>query len=110
MTNVIDFMRANAEFMAKDRPDVYESTEEALAELTHVMETMRDEDNRVALFTSYVMLWLPDADGDEWILTRKVATVLTDNGGDAVAYGWTKDSGVLKHGVELPDVADDLSM
>ena len=108
--NVIDFMKAGAEFLAKDRPDLYSSTEDALAELTHVMESMRDNDNKVALFSSYVMLWLPDNDGDEWILTRKIATVLTDNGGDAVAYGWTKDSGVLKYGVSLPDVDDDLHL
>lgn len=109
-SNVIDFMSATAKFMAKDRPDLYQSNEEALDEISRVMDSMRDDENRVALFSSYAMFWLPDADGDEWILTRKIATVLTDNDGTAIAYGWTNGSGTLKYGVELPDVDDDMSL
>lgn len=109
MSNVIDWLNATAEFMVKDRPDAYKTHSEAVEELSSMMDSMREYNNMTGLFSSYALIWIPDDDGEEWLLTRKLATVLLDfTGEDAVAYAYTKDSGVLKHGIEsLPDILDE---
>lgn len=110
MTNVIDFLNASGEFMAKDRPDVFHTAADASAYLADVMEHMRESDSSTwTAFASYVLYMQLEDGVEEWFLTRRVATVATFfEEQETQVYGHTKGSGVFSVNVNLPDVLDDV--
>lgn len=75
--DVIDFIRESAMFMAKDRPDVY-TPELAVRELTQAIEVLREHNLEYGcvMFTSYMMSRVMDDGVEEFLLTRKLSSVL----------------------------------
>ena len=95
--SAIDFMRECSVFMHKDRPDLYETPEDALEDLDGCMNMLRDEDSNAYSFASFVLI-RNDEDGvEEWLLTRKIAVMaLFEQEGAVRVYGYTDM-------VDLPD-------
>ena len=77
--NTIDFLRESATFLVADRPDVYDH-ETAVEELSVAMDTLRESENTdrftCIMFTSYAMMRLYVDGVEEFILTRKLSSVL----------------------------------
>lgn len=111
MSNAIDFLRETAIFMAKDRPDIYPDGAIAMADLSNMMDKMREFGEPTwTSFASYILfLHYEDEDVEEWTLTRKISslTFFTEEQ-ECLVLGYTKNSGVLKYGVNLTDVLDQL--
>lgn len=107
MTNIIDFMRESAKFMASDRPDVY-TPESALDELSQMMVRMREQDDDgITGFASYMLIRHIEDGLEEWDLVRKLSTAVIDyDDPEAMVYSHTKNSGVLTTNINLPDVLD----
>ena len=97
--NVIDFIRETAEFMANDRPDVY-SPELAVRELTQAIEVLRDSNLPVGcvMFTSYLLNRVLDDGVEEFLLTRKVSSVLVcEEEESCLVFGFTDE-------INLPNI------
>jgi hypothetical protein len=108
-SNTIDFLRSTAEFMAKDRPDIYD-VQTAITDLVTMMDKMRGMGEPTwTSFASYIlMLHYEGDDVEEWNFTRKVSSLtIFEEEGEVLVVGYTKNSGALKYGVDLPDVLDD---
>lgn len=107
MTNIIDFMRESAKFMAADRPDVY-TPESALDDLSQMMIRMRDQGgDGISSFASYMLIRHEEDGLEEWDLVRKLSTAVIDyDDPEAMVYSHTKNSGVLTSSINLPDVLD----
>lgn len=101
MMNVIDFVRESATFMAKDRPDVYDEAG-AARELAQAMEILRESDLTYACvtFTSYMLARIMDDGVEEFLLTRKLASVLVcEEEQSCLVFGYTD-------ALSLPSVSD----
>lgn len=104
--NVIDFIRESANFMVDDRPDVY-SHESAVEELTHCIDTLRefpDKPLSLITFTSYCLMRFTEDDVEEFILSRKLSSV--------VLFGEEEQCDVYSHhpGLDgIPNILDDES-
>lgn len=103
--NVIDFIRESALFMTKDRPDVYPDAASAAAELTSVIEALRQYDEHkmfsCIVFTSYLLARI-EADGvEEFMLTRKLSSL--------ILFEEEEHCSVYSHHdqINLPSVLDD---
>lgn len=99
--NVIDFIRESATFMARDRPDVY-SPELAVRELTQAIEVLRQADSPVGcvMFTSYLLNRIDDDGVEEFLLTRKLSSVLVcEEESACLVFAFTDE-------VNLPSVND----
>lgn len=105
--NVVHWLRATGEWIAKDSPDVF-TPEEAVEALTEQMEEMRNlEGSGVSDFSRYMLFRYVDEESDmeEWDLTRKISTVVnyyTD--GEVTVFQHTSDSPVISEKVLLPAV------
>jgi nitric oxide reductase activation protein len=102
MTNVIDWLRESAAYMAKDRPDVYDHAT-AVEELSEAIDYMRDDGRPFActMFTSYVLTRLEDEGVEEFILSRKLSHLnLFDDEEEVLVYRLHPD-------IDLPDPLDD---
>ena len=101
--NVIDWLRATADYLVADRPDVYENQAEALNELMVAMDALREDDvPKVATisFSSYLLTRLEDEGLEEFILSRKAASLaLFQPEGECTALAHISD-------VNLPYVWD----
>lgn len=89
--NVIDFIRESASFMAKDRPDIY-TPELAVMELDHAIEVLRGSGMTVGcvMFTSYVLNRVEEDGVEEFLLTRKLSSVLLCEEEDScLVFGFT---------------------
>ena len=100
--DVIDFIRESAVFIAKDRPDVY--TEElAVIELHAAMDAMREKTYHFSCisFTSYLLCRVIEDGVEEFILSRKLSSLLLFEDEEACR--------VYSHHpqVDLPDILDD---
>lgn len=107
-STTIDFLRQTAEFMAKDRPDIYD-VQTAITDLVNMMDKMRErKESTWTSFASYIlMLHYEGDDVEEWNLTRKVSSLtIFEEEEEVLVLGYTKGSGVLKYGVDLADVSD----
>ena len=107
-SNTIDFIRETAEFMAKDRPDIY-TPQTAMNDLLVTMDKMRERGEPTwTSFASYIlMLHYEGDDVEEWNFTRKVSSLtIFEEEHEVLVLGYTKGSGVLKYGVGLTDVSD----
>lgn len=117
MADVTDFLRESAVFMAKDRPDVWETPEQAFAtlyewynELSNMDLTNWSGDASISS-ADFVLTRRPlDEDADAYELSRLVSGVyIFQDEQTADVRGWTEGSGTLKVGVNLPQVGlDDL--
>lgn len=103
--NVIDFIRETAIFMAADRPDVYD-VPTAVAELTVAIDSLReltdaDQPFAAIMFTSYLLARLEDDGVEEFILTRKLSSM--------ILFEEEEQFGVYSHHpqIDLPSVLDD---
>ena len=80
MANAIDFIRASAEFLVEDRPDLYDQRT-AVNEISQSMEDLRGTGKLVAFvtFSSYVLSRIYDVEeaSEEFILSRKLAGLLS---------------------------------
>lgn len=102
--NIIDWLRETARYMRADRPDLYESEEEALEDLSQIYHSLGDYDYPCwsAWAGFFLHKWTEDG-LTEWTFTKKIseAAVFPEEGKIKV-YGWTASSGTLKTGVNLP--------
>ena len=102
-TNVIDFIRASAEVLADERPDIYD-LEGAVEEMSENIDNLRELGLPFACisFTSFMITRTYEDDLEEFILARKITGMLheTDTG-DTRAYGYIPD-------VNLPYIMDSL--
>lgn len=99
--NVIDFIRESAAFMAKDRPDVY-TPELAVRELTQAIEVLRESELPVGcvMFTSYLLNRTMDDGVEEFLLTRKLSSVLLcEEEYSCLVFGFSDE-------VQLPSIHD----
>lgn len=104
--NVIDWMVKTSEFMAKDRPDLYRTAEDAFADLSEIHGRLAEIEGPswTAWGGFFLHKWEED-DSVEWLFTKKISeAVIFPSEGDALVTGWTKNSGTLKTGVDLPPV------
>ena len=100
--NMIDWLRASAEWMVKDRPENYASASHALSALNDMVETIRiNPDERAGIEIGGLILLRSHDDGvEEWTLSKKISSfVVFEEEGEADAYGWTKE-------VDLPNIED----
>lgn len=109
--NVIDFMKATADFMAEDRPDLY-TPESALDEMTQVMDALRagDQNFNVIMFASYVFIRIVDEGMEDFLFSKKISGLMLDHLEEKVGvYGFTEDVN-LPHVSQIlhPDDLDDL--
>lgn len=71
--NVIDWFSASAEFMAKDRPDIY-TKESAMDDLTVAVEAARESDTNITVsFANYFLTRVFDDDMEEFVLSKKLS-------------------------------------
>jgi hypothetical protein len=107
--NVIDFLRESAKFLALDRPDLY-TEETAMDELDRIMNQMRDIPGSGATsFTDYYLLRYTEEGLEEWDLVRKLSSVVSyDDEPGVWVCSFTHGSEALKHGINLPDVLDEI--
>lgn len=106
--NMIDWLDKTATYMAKDRPDIYDSVDDAFRDLSDIFDKMNAENGPlVTSFASFVLFKWVDDDIVEFVLTRKISsgTVFPDEGVTQV-FGYTKNSGTLAVGVDLPGPGD----
>lgn len=107
--NVIDWLNKSAEFMAKDRPDLYTAAL-AVAELDSYMELLRNRDLPCdwVSFSSYVLFRTLEDGVEEFDLTRKLSSVtLFEEEEDALVFSHTGLSEGLRVRIELPGPLDD---
>jgi hypothetical protein len=100
--NMIDWLRATAEWMRKDRPDLFETNADALNALNDMVESVRISTGaREGVETGgYVLLRSEDDGVEDWTLSKKISSfVLFPEDDEAEAFGWVKE-------VDLPNVAD----
>lgn len=104
--NAIDFIRESAAYLVKDRPDLYD-TPSAVEELSTVIDWLREADIEpvsTAMFSSYVMTRIFDEGMEEFVLSRKLATlVICEADEHAAAWAYTDQ-------INLPDVSEDLDI
>lgn len=101
--NVIDFIAQSAKYMAEDRADVYESEEDAIAELTLALDTLRQSESSqsMCIFSSYILMRFLEDGAEEVFLTKKLSSlVLFEEEEIFRAYGWVD-------GIQLDDPEDD---
>lgn len=102
--NAIHFIRQTAEFMAKDRPDLYD-VQTAISDLVKIMDGMREIGEATwTSFASYILiLTYEDDDIEDWNFTRKISSMTNfEEEEEMLVMGYTKDSGTFLHGVDLP--------
>ena len=100
--NVIDWLRASADYMVADRPDVYDQ-ETALEELSLGIESLREYAQPYAclMFTSYMLSRVLEEDVEEFFLTRKVSSLILFGEEEACrVYGHLDE-------ISLPSVLDE---
>lgn len=84
----IDFYTKNAEFMAKDRPDIYDY-DSALADLTKACAfTKAARTGGVLSFSSYLVVYLGDDEHDDWIFAKKLNSLYQDDEGNSATFNW----------------------
>jgi len=108
MTDVITWLTATSEYMAKDRPDLYESDKDAFDSLSVVFDEMSEiEGPTWTSWAGFLLIKHVEDDITEWEFSKKISTaaIFVDEGVCDV-YGWTSKSGTVKHGVDLPAVDD----
>lgn len=101
--NVIDFISQSAHFIYKDRPESYESVDEAIAELTLALDTLRTAEapHSTCIFSSYMLVRFVEDGVEEVFLTKKLSSlILFEEEEICRAYGWV-DS------IQLDDPEDD---
>lgn len=100
--NVIDFLRESADYLVADRPDVYDH-ETAVEELSVAMDSLRDaniEPFSCMMFTSYALMRIYMEGVEEFLLSRKLSSVvLFAEEAQAGAYSYTDE-------IDLPDPLD----
>lgn len=101
--NVIDFIRESAAFLVWDRPDLYDQ-ETAVEELSSSIDTLREfPDKPLSLisFSSYLMTRFVDDGVEEFLLTRKLSSILL--------FEEEEECRVYTHveGINLPSILDD---
>lgn len=100
--NVIDFIRESAVYMARDRPDIYDAAL-AVRELTAAMDTLREADLAYGcvMFTSYLLSRVMDDGVEEFMLTRKISSVLVcEEESACLVFSYSPE-------VELPGINDE---
>lgn len=101
--DAIDFLRESARFLVADRPDVYDQ-DTAVEELSVAMDSLREEWDRkfsCIMFTSYAMMRLYMEGVEEFVLTRKLSSVVLFAAEEQVsAYAYHDD-------IDLPSPLDD---
>lgn len=105
---MIDWLTKTAEYIAKDRPDLYDSVDEAFRELSDIFNLMNSENGPlITSFASFTLFKWVDDDVVEFMLTRKISsgTVFPSEGVTQV-FGYTGNSGTLAVGVDLPGPGD----
>jgi hypothetical protein len=100
--NTIDWLRETAKFMVADRPDVYDY-ETAVEELSVGMDTLREaniEPFSCIMFTSYALMRIYMEGVEEFILSRKLSSVVVFEAEHEVgAYSY-------HFAIDLPDPVD----
>lgn len=107
--NMTDLFREGAEFMARDRPDIY-TVESAMEDLIRYHDDLAQHDGPGwCSFTDFVLFkHVEEEEMIEWHLTRKLASAtIFPQEEVARVYGHTKDSGTLTRQINLPDPLDD---
>jgi len=107
MSNVLDWLRASAEFMAKDRPDVFKSTADALNALISMKEKLDSVEDAAVVSTAGFELnrVFEDEGVVDYRLTRIISSAtIFEQEDEVIVAGWTKDSGTLSVGVDLPQL------
>lgn len=106
--NVIDWFVKSAEFMAADRPDLYD-TPAAVQELSTYTDLLRNRDLPFdwVSFSSYVLFRTYDDGVEEFSLTRKLSSVTLFEDEDVLVFSHTTLSNAMDVGVDLPGPLDD---
>jgi hypothetical protein len=105
MTNTIDWMRATAEWMAIERPDIY-TPERAMLDLDNWMEYLRKVGSGSCATAGFVLEYSHDDGMESFSLARVVSTLDIFPEENAVnAFSWTDNSGTMTRGVDLPSVS-----
>ena len=83
----IEWYTKNAEFMAKDRPDIY-NVETALTDLTKACQyTKGAGTGGVLSFSSYLVVYMGDEYHDDWIFAKKLNSLYQDET-DSAVFNW----------------------
>ena len=106
MTNTIDWLKANAEWMSAERPDIY-TPERAMEDLDRWMNYLRDSGGGGSCACAgFLLEYMVDDGMETFTLARVVSTLDIFPEENAVnAFSWTEDSGTMKRGVDLPSVS-----
>lgn len=100
--NTIDWLRETATFMVADRPDVYDY-ETAVEELSVAMDTLREASIKpfsALMFTSYALMRIYMEGVEEFILSRKLSSVIVfEQEAQVGAYSYHP-------AIDLPDPVD----
>lgn len=95
MTEAIEWHTRNAEFMVRDRPDIYDM-EKALTDLHHACNyTKARGAGGVLSFASYLVVYMGDEEHDEWILAQKLNSLYEDKT-DSATFNWLDLSHSMK--------------
>jgi hypothetical protein len=101
--NVIDFISQSAAYIAKERPDIYDSAAEAAGDLTTALDILREsgDPQGMCMFSGYALLRFLEDGVEEIFLSRKLASLaLFEEEEICRAYGWVE-------GIELDDPFDE---
>lgn len=105
--NAIDFLRECANYLVEDRPDLYDH-DTAVAELSNAMEHLRQFNKPYGAisFSSYLMGRFWDDNVEEFMLTRKLASlVFFEDEEECDVYSYTHDIEGLPHVLDIDDGA-----
>lgn len=108
--NLIDWMRATAEWMAADRPDAFDSAADALNQLELWMEQVRYDPIYLAgIESGGYLLTHSDEDGvEEWQLHKTITScAIFQPENEVLALGHTHGSQAISVHPGLPDVIED---
>lgn len=103
MASVTDWISQSANYMFKEHPELFDSKEDAVGDLIHALDTLREHggEQGTILFGPYLMYRIVDEGVEEVFFTRKLASVvLFEEESVCRAYGWID-------GIELDDPLDD---
>lgn len=103
--NAIDFLRECANFLVEDRGDIYDH-DSAVADLSHAMDTLRGFDKTYGAisFSSYIMCRFTDDGVEEFMLTRKLASLcFFEEEETCDVYSYTRRIDGLPHVLDMDE-------
>ena len=103
--NAFDWVNKTAEFMHRDRPDVFKSVQDARSVLSAAYDSLAcREGSGWTSFAGFILHKHEEEDEViEFNLAKKISSIdLFPKDLSCSVHGWTETSGALKVGVDLP--------